>query len=330
MQISIESNENKEKVEGVRTGDSISDSVSEDSVISGDQIENQHIHQKASQKGKDWKTYSDNEADQSMLALRPGETVAQYQIRLDERQKQQNAKPQIDSFGIDFGNGTVETARGTVDRSQEVVAWDPLKDVRSGFEKFSFPHRANPEHFYDVEAARYVSQHLPRLSRYSELHEGIAPNLICAIMTNEQTYYHAIKDGIPDAIVKAVGNFPANSSVGPAQMQLKNIEHLSKKYPNLFGVVRSADVKQLSGEKAVATALVGAYLDDRIEILDNWLKNEPDLDKLSKDQKLLLKYAFPLWKSGLQTKALIMSYNPAGGEDHLNNVLKHLKGLKGI
>lgn len=113
-------------------------------------------------------------------------------------------------------------------------------------------------------------------------------------------------------------------------MQLNNIEHLSKKYPNLFGIEKASEVKQLSGEKSVATALVGAYLDDRIEILENWLKKEPEVDKLSKDQKLLFKYAFSLWKSGLQTKALIMSYNPAGGEDHLNNVLKHLNGLKDI
>jgi len=301
-------------------------------VISGDRKDNHLIHKEASQKGKDWKTYSDNEADQSMLALRPGETMEQYQIRLDERQKQENTMPQIDSFGIDFGNGTIETARGTVERSQnrEVVAWEPLTDVKSSFEKLSFPHKGNPEQFFDVEAARFVSQYLPRLSRYSELQGGIAPKLIYAIMMNEQTYYHALKDGIPDAIVRSFGNFPSNISVGPAQMQLKNIEHLSKKYPNLFGIEKASEVKQLSGEKSVATALVGAYLDDRIEILENWLKKEPEVEKLSKDQKLLFKYAFPLWKSGLQTKALIMSYNPAGGEDHLNNVLKHLNGLKDI
>jgi hypothetical protein len=46
---------------------------------------------------------------------------------------------------------------------------------------------------------------------------------------------------------------------------------------------------------------------------------------LKHDEKLFLDNCLPLWKSGQETKALIMSFNPGAGNDHLNNVLNELR-----
>lgn len=284
-------------------------------------------------------TFSDNSNDQSFKAIQPA----------------------ADSFGIDFGDGTIETSKGKVAKSsnqpeqliaanltptnplrsdatlpnldeiegsqlpKDATAWDPLKEVKNGSEKISYPHRENPDQYYDGETARYVSQHLPRLAHYSELHDGMGPKLIRAIMRNEQTYYHTGKDGIQDISVRYTGKFFTNASIGPGQIQMNNIKDLQEKYPELFGQDR--DILKLATDKSIATGLVGAYLDDRINTMETWMREKPDETSLSKDQRYLYKHAFPLWKAGMHTKALIMSYNPAGGEDHLNNVLRQLKEI---
>ena len=109
-----EVNDGSDQVERISRGDRTSEGTSSDAVISGDRQDHQAMHKEASEKGKDWKTHSDNDDDQSMLAMKPGETKEQYQARLEQRQRQEAEKPKIDSFGIDFGDGTVETAKGKV------------------------------------------------------------------------------------------------------------------------------------------------------------------------------------------------------------------------
>ena len=98
-------------------GDHTSSNTSKDAVISGDRKEHQKIFNDAVELGRTFGTFSDNKEDQSFQSLLPGETVEQYQIRLDERQKQKAEMPKIDSFGIDFGDGTLETAKGKIPKS---------------------------------------------------------------------------------------------------------------------------------------------------------------------------------------------------------------------
>jgi hypothetical protein len=105
-------------------------------------------------------------------------------------------------------------------------------------------------------------------------------------------------------------------------MKVSNIRHLAEKYPNILGTV--SDSTHLATDKWYATMLVGAYLDQKIETFESWTKRPPDRAKLSKDERYQYDHALPLWKAGMETKALAMSYNPAGGKDHLNNVLKYL------
>ena len=204
-----------------------------------------------------------------------------------------------------------------------VVAWDPRKDAQTKLEQAVYPHRDNRDAFLDKEAARWVSQHFSSLAGYSERHDGIAPKLIAAILKNEQTYYRTDKDALPDAIVRRTGDLPRDLTIGPAQMSISNVRQLAKEYPDVLGSV--ADSTHLATDKTYATMLVGAYLDSKIQVFENWTKHPPDRSKLGKDERYQYDHALPLWKAGMETKALIMSYNPAAGLDHMNNVLKYLR-----
>lgn len=92
------------------------ESTADDAVIAGDRQGNQIIHQKASEAGKDWRTHSDNDDDQSFTAMKEGETLEQYQARTAHRPQLEPSKPKVDPFGIDFGDGTMETSKGTIQK----------------------------------------------------------------------------------------------------------------------------------------------------------------------------------------------------------------------
>jgi hypothetical protein len=222
---------------------------------------------------------------------------------------------------IDMGDGMEVSSKGAQ------VAWKP-EDIIKPFDAALHPLREKPNQFFDSEVGRRVSQILPRLSSYSERHEGIGPKLIAAIMNNEQKYYGSADDAVPDWVVRHTGNLvkPVKDiTVGPGQISMSNIRHLGEKYPELFGGTNASELTKLAVDKSIATALVGAYLDDRIQTLETWSKNSPNKNALNHDEKLLFDNCLPLWKSGQETKALIMSFNPGGGNDHLNNVLNELR-----
>ncbi|MCW5823649.1 MAG: hypothetical protein KIT34_12660 [Cyanobacteria bacterium TGS_CYA1] len=83
-EVEINPDQNEEQILGDRTVQK----TSNDAVISGDRKEHQKIYIEASETGKTFATFSDNEEDQSFQSLLPGETVEQYQNRFAERQKQ--------------------------------------------------------------------------------------------------------------------------------------------------------------------------------------------------------------------------------------------------
>jgi len=214
-----------------------------------------------------------------------------------------------------------EASQSDVSPREAVTAWDS-KDLKARLEKSVYPHRDKRENFVDSDAARSASQRFSRLAAYSQRHEGIGPQLITAILENEQTYYRSDKDAIPDAIVRKTGALPLDMTIGPAQMKISNVRHLAEKYPEILGSAK--DSTHLATDKWYATMLVGAYLDDKIETFEKWSKQPPVREKLSKDDRYQFDHAFPFWKTGMETKALAMSYNPAGGQDHLKNILKYL------
>lgn len=211
------------------------------------------------------------------------------------------------------------------------IAYDPIEAAKNEFDKFYFTHRKDLDKYFDKAAARYVSQHLPRIAAYSERNEGRAANAIRALMRNEQMYYGA-DDALFDGIIRQTGvaiKNVHNFTAGPGQISISNIQALAVKYPELFDHKSGSELCQLSTDPYIATLLVGTYIDDRIGLFEQWAKKNPAESTLSKDEKLLFKNAFPLWVSGLQTQSIIMSFNPGGGRrDHLSNVLKHLRLLE--
>ena len=89
-----EINKPHDQVERTNQGDRTSESTSKDSVISGDRKDHQAMHQEASKAGHTFDTFSDNNHDQSFKAIQSA----------------------ADTFGIDFGDGTIETSKGKVVR----------------------------------------------------------------------------------------------------------------------------------------------------------------------------------------------------------------------
>ncbi|MBZ0187084.1 MAG: hypothetical protein K8F91_12625 [Candidatus Obscuribacterales bacterium] len=125
-----EINEGSDKVERINQGDRTSENTSSDSVIGGNRQDHQKIHQKAREAGQTFGTFSDNDDDQSMQAVKPGETAEQYQTRLALKKEQESKKPKVDPFGIDFGDGTVETSKGKIETTSD--GHDPLGVGSSG------------------------------------------------------------------------------------------------------------------------------------------------------------------------------------------------------
>jgi hypothetical protein len=212
---------------------------------------------------------------------------------------------------IDMGDGTEVSSKGAS------LAWKP--------ESIVSPHKENPDQYVDHTAFRAAKQHFNNFAKYDLDHPGMGEKLVSALIRNESVFYNSVKDGGVDTALKT-GIVLGNRSIGPAQMRVNNVMRLVEKHPELFG--EKKNYPGLAETPHVATLLVAAYLDEKIETFENWSKKLPSREALNTDGKLLLDHAFPYWKSGMQTKALIMSYNPGDGSRHLNHVLDQLKNIE--
>ncbi|MBZ0187732.1 MAG: hypothetical protein K8F91_15915, partial [Candidatus Obscuribacterales bacterium] len=80
-----------------------------------------------------------------------------------------------------------------------------------------------------------------------------------------------------------------------------------------------------------ATLLTGALLDQNIQTFEKWDKQPPsEQDLKDKDTKLLYEHAYPKWREGHHTEALIRSYNPGDGSRHVRNVQRHIDALNAL
>jgi hypothetical protein len=213
---------------------------------------------------------------------------------------------------IDMGDGSEVSSKGAR------VAWKPESVVS--------PHRENPDQYVDHTVFKSAKQHFGNFAKYDLDHPGMAEKLVSALIRNESVFYNSVKDGGIDAVLKLTGAVPGDRTIGPAQMKISNIMHLVGKYPEVFG--DSKNYPGLAETPYAATLLVAAYLNEKIETFDRWSKQPPDRSQLNFDEKLLFDNAFPFWKSGMQTKALIMSYNPGDGKRHLDHVLGQLEQIE--
>ncbi len=194
------------------------------------------------------------------------------------------------------------------------------------------PHKNELNKFLDPDAANLAMNKLPRLSWYANRNATIGPQLLLGLIRNETENYIRGKDDVMQDVPVALGGeapLQNNPTLGPAQVSLKNQRRLVEKYPDLFGDPR--DYPKTSLSPYFATLLAGALLDQNIQTFEKWDKQLPSEQDLNdKDTRLLYEHAYPKWREGLYTEALIRSYNPGDGSRHVRNVQRHIDTLNSL
>ncbi len=204
---------------------------------------------------------------------------------------------------IDMGDGTEVSSKGTQ------VAWDPIKagkdaaqEMAKSAEAAIFPLRGHEDTQVDYTACAAAYAAFPEFAR----HQNVDRALIPALIRNELHFYSDAKEKPVEGVLNLFGDLPKDSfSIGPAQMQKRNIEHLMQSCPQLSdpamgNITGNALRAALSPQKA--PWFVAALLAESISRRE---------------------------ASGLPVthQALIQDYNP-GGKTHFNHVHEQLIWIK--
>lgn len=184
----------------------------------------------------------------------------------------------------------------------------------------AFPHRGREDEFIDYDACSKANTAFPSLKKY--IGDGLGkidPDLIAATIRNEQFYYMNVKDTGPDHYVKAHGNWPFDQreSIGPAQIQVRNINRFAHDYPKQLGEV--ADAVRNAEDIHHAPYFVGAYFADVIHGIET--KQKPDYIT-ARTWENINKH----WEKGERNEALIIAYNPHA--DQVLHVFTQLDNIK--
>lgn len=185
---------------------------------------------------------------------------------------------------------------------------------------WNYPRRGREDEFIDYDASAKANKAFPELSKYIGDGQGkIDPDLIAATIRNEQFYFDNKKDAGPEHYAQKHHNWPFNQdeSLGPAQMQVQNMEHLAAAYPKQLGTV--ADAVRNGTDVHQAPFFVGAYFADVIHGIEN--KQKPDY--ISDN---IWKQINEHWQKGQRNEALIIAYNP--DPNQINHVFTQLDNIK--
>lgn len=246
------------------------------------------------------------------------------------------------SFGIDFGDGQIIIAKGlekkaeiieqkttqigkTIYPAENVISYDLGAALQKGWNRAIqslqhpdlihwekppeggeqvYPRRGREDDFVDFDACAKANKDFPVLAKYiGDGEQQIDPDLIAAIIRNEQYYFDNATDAGPEHYVRKHGSWPFNrdASLGPAQMQVQNMEHLAKIYPKQLGSVSDAVLNGI--DIHYAPYFVGAYFADVIQGIET--KQKPCYISES-----TWKNINEHWQKGEKTQALIIAYNP--------------------
>jgi len=149
----------------------------------------------------------------------------------------------------------------------------------------------------------------------------IDPDLIAGIMRNEQFYYKNFFDTGADNYVRKHGNLDPlhdnTSSIGPAQMQIGNIQNLMKQFPEQLAPY-AKDPLRAALNPGDAPMFVAAYMSNMIEHLEK--RTNPGLS--AGVWKNIQKH----WSEGDANGALILAFNP--DPHQIENVSKQLQTIK--
>jgi hypothetical protein len=235
---------------------------------------------------------------------------------------------------IDMGDGTEVSSKGTQ------VAWDPrtwatekakevdkqTKAVTHRIDKATaltaavknnpdlqytegkeiFPHRGREDDFVSYGACAAASKPFENVRLKIGAGPGhIDPDLIAAIMRNEQFFYKNLVDTGTDNYVRKHGNLDVlhddTYSIGPAQMQIRNIQNLVKQFPEQLAPYAN-DPLRAALNPGDAPMFVAAYMSNMVEHLEK--QSNPGFS--SGVWQNIQKH----WKDGDANGALILAFNP--------------------
>ena len=99
-----------------------------------------------------------------------------------------------------------------------------------------YPHRGHEDDYVSYGVCVGACNRFENVRMRIGLGPGhIDPDLVAAIIRKEQVYYKQFFDTGTDNYVREHGNLDAlpgkDTSIGPAQMQIRNIENLMKEFP---------------------------------------------------------------------------------------------------
>jgi hypothetical protein len=182
------------------------------------------------------------------------------------------------------------------------------------------PHRGREDEFIDYDSCAKANKAFPELAKQLGQDKGkIDPDLIASVIRNEQFNYGNIKDTGPDHYVTKYGNWPFNQdeSIGPAQIQVQNINALAKEFSKQLGPETDAVKNANTIEKA--PYFVAAYFADVIKGIESHKKPGYITDNTWKSVS-------EHWQKGEKNEALILAYNPHKGQ--VNSVYTQMDAIK--
>lgn len=251
---------------------------------------------------------------------------------------------------IDMGDGTEVSSKGTQ------VAWDPrkwatekakevdqkAKAITHGVDKATaltaaakdhpelgflegqnaFPHRGREDDYVSYGACAAANNRFDNVRiRIGQGPGHIDPNLIAAMMRNEQYHYKNFFDTGTDNYVRLHGNLDVLNddtySIGPAQMQIRNIQNLVKQFPEQLAPYEK-DPLRAALNPGDAPMFVAAYMSNIVTHLETG--SNPGFS--SGVWNNIAKH----WKQGDANGALILAFNPNPDQiEHVNLQLEIIK-----
>ena len=238
------------------------------------------------------------------------------------------------SFGIDFGDGSVLTAKGPKLDEKKSNWVDSIGDaVKEGAKAFFCQDKGHEDtkmqYMHDFNAF-----YTTNLSQFK-----IDPFIIAGITRNEIEHRKAGIDDSQEEQIRQFGKIvvgpPDTTSIGIEQMQTRHILRLVNAkspdghylYPQLEAFRNDPLRKAL--DPKYGSVILGAYLQDIASRLERGEDPIPWYTGLHQDAvKATMK---TLWHSGdpvKRTDTLIRSYNPGAGQTHVDNVRRHMKVIE--
>lgn len=198
----------------------------------------------------------------------------------------------------------------------DLIYWENPPEGGDSF----YPHRDREDEFIDYDACAKANKVFPALARHiGDSNRMVDPDLIAAVIRNEQFFFDNRKDSGPENYAQKheKWSFNQDESLGPAQMQVQNMEHPARMYPIQLGSV--SDAVKNGIDKHKAPYFVAAYFADVISGIETGQKP----DYISNN---IWTQINEHWQSGRRNEALIVAYNPDSKQiDHVFTQLDNIK-----